>query len=161
MQGLERRRTRSLRGPKRITAVITAVVVAVVAGVATAGTFNSLGTAKRTVKSKQVTIVVDGRGVTVYELGGESAARLKCLTRQCLNTWPPMKVGSKNTKVKKAAGVPGRVSIFTRVRGKLFQVMLDNHPLYYYSGDKGKAGSTKGQGINSFGGSWHVVRASG
>jgi predicted lipoprotein with Yx(FWY)xxD motif len=37
--------------------------------------------------------------------------------------------------------------------------MLDRHPLYYYSGDRGKKGSSKGQGINSFGRSWHVVKA--
>jgi len=57
--------------------------------------------------------------------------------------------------------VPGKVSILQRVRGKFFQVMLDRHPLYYYSGDKGKSGSSKGQGISSFGGAWHVVKANG
>ncbi len=58
-----------------------------------------------------------------------------------------------------AAGVPGTLSIMHRVKGRFFQVMLDRHPLYYFSGDKGKPGSTKGQGINAFGGAWHVVKA--
>jgi predicted lipoprotein with Yx(FWY)xxD motif len=53
--------------------------------------------------------------------------------------------------------VPGPLSILQRVKGNLFQVMLDRHPLYYYAGDK--IGTAKGQGIKSFGGTWHVVNA--
>jgi hypothetical protein len=49
------------------------------------------------------------------------------------------------------------VSILRRVKANLYQVMLDRHPLYCYSGDK--LGTTKGQGITSFGGTWHVVKA--
>ncbi|MGO9902265.1 MAG: hypothetical protein ACLP0J_21810 [Solirubrobacteraceae bacterium] len=39
--------------------------------------------------------------------------------------------------------------------------MLSRHPLYYYVGDKrqGRAGQTLGQGITSFGGTWHVIQA--
>jgi hypothetical protein len=39
------------------------------------------------------------------------------------------------------------------------RVRLDRHPLYYYSGDKGRPGSTLGQGISGFGGTWHVIQA--
>jgi predicted lipoprotein with Yx(FWY)xxD motif len=53
------------------------------------------------------------------------------------------------------------VSILRRVRGGFYQVMLDRHPLYYYSGDNGRKGLTKGDGITSFGGRWHVVKSTG
>ena len=70
-----------------------------------------------------------------------------------------VKVSSAGSRVRKASGVPGTVSILRRVRGGFYQVMLDRHPLYYYSGDNGRKGSAKGDGITSFGGRWHVVKA--
>ena len=150
---------KSLSARGRTIVALAAGVLVLTAAVAGAASVSQLGVAKRMVKGQSVSIIVDGRGVTVYELGGESLARLKCINRQCLNAWPPLKVGSANAKVKKAPGVPGTVSILQRVKGRFFQVMLDRHPLYYFSGDKGKAGSTMGQGINAFGGNWHVVKA--
>jgi len=38
--------------------------------------------------------------------------------------------------------------------------MLNDHPLYGFAPDMGKKGSAKGEGIKSFGGTWHVVPAS-
>ncbi|MDQ2739743.1 MAG: hypothetical protein M3Y35_14240, partial [Actinomycetota bacterium] len=58
--------------------------------------------------------------------------------------------------VPKAAGVPGTISILRRVKANLYQVMLDRHPLYFFSGDKIR--TTRGQGIRSFGGTWSVVK---
>jgi predicted lipoprotein with Yx(FWY)xxD motif len=148
---LARRRT--------IVAAATSVILLLATGAA-AATVPSLGVAKRTVNGKSSTIVVDGHGVTVYALGGESLANLKCINQTCFKVWTPLKVSSATARPRVAAGVLGTVSIMHRVKGRFFQVMLDRHPLYYFSGDKGKPGSTKGQGINSFGGAWHVVKAS-
>jgi predicted lipoprotein with Yx(FWY)xxD motif len=120
-----------------------------------------LDTGARKVSGKSKTIVVDNRGVTVYELGGESLAKLECVTRACFNIWPPLKVASATTKVSVGKGVPGKVSVLHRVKGGFYQLMLDRHPLYFYSGDNGSKGPTSGQGIASFGGTWHVVPASG
>jgi predicted lipoprotein with Yx(FWY)xxD motif len=117
----------------------------------------SLKLVKRTVAGRSMTIAVNGQGQTLYALGGESLAKLKCISAQCLKTWPPFRVPSAGTKVTVGRGVPGQVSILTRVKAKLFQVMLDRHPLYTFSGDKGS--SAKGQGINSYGGTWHVITA--
>jgi predicted lipoprotein with Yx(FWY)xxD motif len=124
---------------------------------AAAGSSTSLTLAKRTVSGKSTSVVVTGAGQTVYELGGESLAKLKCVTKQCLKTWPPVTVSAATTKVTVAKDVPGTASVLRRVKGKLYQVMLDRHPLYTYSADKN--GSAKGQGVKSFGGSWHVVTA--
>ena len=68
-------------------------------------------------------------------LTGESLAHLQCVTRQCLKLWPPVEVRSAAVRPPKAAGVPGTLSILRRVKGNLYQVMLDRHPLYFYSGD--------------------------
>jgi predicted lipoprotein with Yx(FWY)xxD motif len=156
--GVRRRRTTSTR---RLT--LGALAVAVLAMFTTAAfarTSISLGVGKRTVSGKPQTIVVDGRGVTVYALGGESLAHLECVTRACFNVWQPLKVSSATAKVVKAPGVPGTVDIIRRVRGGFSQVTLDRHPLYDFSGDKGRRGSTTGQGIKRYGGSWHVLAAS-
>jgi predicted lipoprotein with Yx(FWY)xxD motif len=40
------------------------------------------------------------------------------------------------------------------------QVTYNGHPLYVFSGDE-KAGDTKGEGVNAFGGNWYVVDPSG
>jgi predicted lipoprotein with Yx(FWY)xxD motif len=145
---------------KLVPALLLAALL--VCGVAFASTLKSLGTAKATVSGKNQTIVVDNRGVTVYEVGGESLAKLECITRACLNTWVPLKVPSATAKPAAGKGVPGTVGVFHRPKGGFYQVMLDKHPLYYYSGDKGHKGSAKGQGLKLQGNeTWHVVSASG
>ena len=154
--------TNSRRARTFVIGAVATAVLGLAAGLAVAAfTVSSLGVAKVKVAGKPVSIVVDNRSVTVYELGGESLKQLQCVTRTCFNVWPPVKVSSAGSRVRKASGVPGTVSILRRVRGGFYQVMLDRHPLYYYSGDKGKKGSAKGDGITSFGGRWHVVKAIG
>jgi predicted lipoprotein with Yx(FWY)xxD motif len=69
-----------------------------------------------------------------------------------------VEVRSASATVPVAGGVPGKVTVLRRVRANLYQVMLDNHPLYYYSGDT-TIGATKGQGLTGPGGTWHVVAA--
>jgi predicted lipoprotein with Yx(FWY)xxD motif len=147
------------RARRLLGAVAVVGALVLLTGGAMAGILSSLGVAKQTVSGKPESVVVDRAGVTVYELGGESVAQLKCTTTACLKLWPPVEVRSASARPPKAAGVPGTLSILRRVRGRFFQVMLDRHPLYFYSGDANKKGSAKGQGIKSFGGSWHVVKA--
>ena len=110
------------------------------------------------VAGKQTSIVVDRQGETVYELSGESLAHLQCVTWGCLKLFPPVEVRSAGVSVPVMAGVPGRLTMLRRVKANLYQVMLDNHPLYYYSGDK-TIGATMGQGVKGPGGVWHVITA--
>lgn len=137
---------------------LSAALLALLAGSALAGLVSSLGVAKRNVAGKQTTIVVDRRGDTIYELSGESLGHLRCVTRQCLSAWPPVETRSARFTVPKSAAVPGKVSILRRVKGNLYQVMLDNHPLYFYSGDT-TIGDTNGQGVKGPGGTWRVIQA--
>jgi predicted lipoprotein with Yx(FWY)xxD motif len=138
---------------------LATVVFVALAATAMAGVVSSLGVAQRTIAGKHTSIVVDRRGDTVYELGGESVANLRCVNWTCLKTFSPVLVRSASTKVPVATGVPGKISILRRPKANLYQVMLNNHPLYFYSGDT-TIGATKGQGLKGpGGGTWHVVSA--
>jgi predicted lipoprotein with Yx(FWY)xxD motif len=139
-------------------AFVAGTALALFVASASAGLISSLGVAKRTIAGKQSSIVVDRRGDAVYELGGESLGNLKCVTSECLKVWTPVLVRSAGVKIPVAAGVPGKLSILQRVKAKLYQVMLNRHPLYFYSADT-PIGTVKGNGIKSFGGTWHVVTA--
>lgn len=103
------------------------------------------------------TILVDAQGRTLYELNPETAKHLLCSTSQCIGFWPPAKVG-RTTKLAKGTGVKGTLG---RLHRKGFdQLTLDGRPLYRFSFDKTK-GSAGGNGIKSFGGTWHVVKEGG
>ena len=154
-----RRLSKTRRARTLTLGIACTAALAVLASTAVAGVVSSLGVTQRTIAGKPTKIVVDRRGDTIYELGGESLARLQCLSATCLKQFSPVLVRSASVKLPTAAGVPGKVTVLQRVKANLFQVMLDNHPLYFYSGDT-TIGATKGQGLRGpGGGAWHVVKA--
>jgi predicted lipoprotein with Yx(FWY)xxD motif len=103
------------------------------------------------------TIVVDAKGRTLYLLQGETKSHLLCTSSTCVGFWPPLTVRSAHTKVRVGKGVHGKLAVFKRPDGK-FQVTLRGLPLYRFSGDSAK-GQANGDGITSFGSTWHVVPA--
>jgi predicted lipoprotein with Yx(FWY)xxD motif len=102
-------------------------------------------------------IVVDARGRTLYALSPETSRHLLCKSGECLSAWPPLTVRSRKTKLTAGAGVHGQLGILRRSNGML-QVTLRGVPLYRFSGDSAK-GSVNGEGIKSFGGTWHAISA--
>lgn len=134
------------------------------AGFAVAG-FTGLALGKSshtTLKSSQSaklseTIAVDAKGRTVYELRPETTKHLLCTSKACFQFWPPLTVKSKKVKLSKATGIKGKLGLLHR--DGFFQVTLGGRPLYRYAGDKAR-GDVNGQGIVTFGGTWHVVTAS-
>lgn len=104
-------------------------------------------------------ITVDAQGRTLYALSPETTHHLLCKSSQCLRFWPPLTVRSSKTKLQAGPGVHGHLAILHRSNGML-QVTLGGLPLYRYSGDHAK-GEVNGQGIHSFGGTWHVLAATG
>jgi len=138
---------------------VSGFALAAVAGLAVAKSF-TLGTAKNvSVKGKTESIVVNGRGVTVYDLSGETTRHVLCtMANGCLSFWFPVKVASGKAKLSKGPGVRGKLG--TWHRNGFFQVTLGGHPLYTFKLDNNKKGSATGEGIVSFGGTWHVLRAS-
>jgi predicted lipoprotein with Yx(FWY)xxD motif len=102
-------------------------------------------------------IVVNGQGRTLYALSPETTHHLLCKSSECLKFWPPLTVHSRKTKLKAGPGVHGHLGILSR-SGGMFQVTLRGMPLYRFSGDHAK-GQVNGQGLKSFGGTWHAATA--
>jgi predicted lipoprotein with Yx(FWY)xxD motif len=102
-------------------------------------------------------VVVDSSGRTLYALSPETRSHLLCTSSQCLAIWPPFTVKSKTTKLTAGKGVKGKLALLRRSNGK-FQVTLGGVPLYRFAGDSA-SGQANGNGINSFGGHWHVIKA--
>ena len=136
-------------------------VTALLVGVAAATTFtlNVAKNAKVTNQQGMTThenIAVGAKKRAVYTLTGDKKSHPECTSKNhCFKFWPPVTVKS-GTKPTKAAGIKGKLSLWHR--NGFSQVLLSGHPLYYYSGDSAPANAT-GEGIVSFGGTWHVVKA--
>jgi predicted lipoprotein with Yx(FWY)xxD motif len=107
-------------------------------------------------KTSTEAIVLNLAGKAVYDLTGDRRGHPECTqANTCFSVWPPVTVSSPR-KLSKAAGIKGTLG--TWHRNGLFQVTLNGHPLYTFSSDHRR--SAKGEGIQHFGGTWHVLRAS-
>ena len=92
----------------------------------------------------------------MYTLSGDSRQHPECTkANKCFQFWFPVKINSTK-KLSKAPHVKG--SLGTWKRNGFIQVTLGGHPLYTFLGDTHKNAAT-GEGIKSFGGTWHVVKA--
>jgi predicted lipoprotein with Yx(FWY)xxD motif len=121
-----------------------------------AGTTVTIGSASNSTLRQQV--VDNSQGRTLYALTPETARHILCKSSECLKFWPPVTVPSRNARLKAGPGVHGRLGILRRSNGTL-QATLRGLPLYRFSKDHAK-GEANGQGIKSFGGTWHAVTAS-
>jgi predicted lipoprotein with Yx(FWY)xxD motif len=97
-------------------------------------------------------VAVDSKGKPVYELLPETPTHLLCKSATCLQFWPMVTVTSRSD-LSAQTGIKGRLG--TLKRGTKLQVTLNHHPLYTFALDK-KAGTAKGEGLKTFGGTWHV-----
>jgi predicted lipoprotein with Yx(FWY)xxD motif len=145
---------------RRWGALLALAAVALVVAVATAfaaSAPSSVTLGSSTSSGKQV--LVNPQGRTLYVLNPETSRHLLCKSKECLSDWPPLLVKSASSKLKAGTGVKGRLGTLHRSNGT-FQVTLNGLPLYRYAGDSSK-GQANGEGIKSFGGTWHAVKASG
>jgi predicted lipoprotein with Yx(FWY)xxD motif len=104
-------------------------------------------------------LVVEAHGRTLYALSPETAHHLLCKSSECAKFWPPLTVRSRKTMLTTGSGVHGHLALLRRPTGT-WQVTLGGLPLYRYSGDHA-TGDANGQHIHSFGGTWHVISATG
>jgi predicted lipoprotein with Yx(FWY)xxD motif len=149
----------SSRAAKRWSASV--ILAALAAAALISGVAGAAG-ASRVVSASHntalnATLVVDSRGRTLYSLHPETTHHLLCRSRACFELWPPLTVRSASVKLVAGHGVEGRLGLLHRSDGKL-QVTLRGLPLYRFSGDSAK-GQAHGEGIKSFGGTWHAVTA--
>ena len=141
-------------------ATVTTAVVAVVAALVAVLVASSSGAqSKITLKSEHVgslgaTALAAPSGRTLYRLSPETSTHLLCTSSTCLGVWKPLTVKSKATSVKLPAGAKGHVTFLKR--GKSFQLALGGKPLYTFAGDR-SSGQASGEGIKSFGGTWHAM----
>jgi predicted lipoprotein with Yx(FWY)xxD motif len=134
---------------------VLATVVSLTAVAFAAGTPATVGSASNSELGERV--VVNAQGRTLYALSPETTHHLLCTSNECLKVWPPLTVPSRKTKLKAGPGVQGHLGILRRSDG-LLQVTLRGLPLYRFSHDHAK-GEANGQGIKSFGGTWHAASA--
>jgi predicted lipoprotein with Yx(FWY)xxD motif len=142
------------RGPV-LALLVVMLAGSMAVGALAAGTSVKLGAAANKALGK--TIVVNSSGRSLYTLSPETTHHLLCKSRECLRFWPPLTVPSRTTKLRESSGVHGRLGLLRRSNGVL-QVTLRGVPLYRYSGDHA-AGDASGEGVESFGGTWHAVTA--
>jgi predicted lipoprotein with Yx(FWY)xxD motif len=139
-----------------VLAVVAAAAITVAATALAAGSSLTLSSNANSMLGKPV--VVNPQGRTLYRLSPETSKHLLCKSKECLTNWPPLTVKSAKTKLKAGSGVSGKLGLLHRSNGT-FQVTLNGLPLYRYAGDSAK-GDVNGEGIESFGGTWHAVKAS-
>ena len=102
------------------------------------------------------TILVDGRGRTVYVFANDRADVSNC-NGACVADWPP--VVAPSPLPASLPGVSGAIGTAARSDGS-HQLTVAGHPVYTFSGDSA-AGQTNGQGITLNGGKWTVVSPAG
>ena len=144
-----------MQRPKTSTARMLAVLCTAVFAVAMVGTsVAGAKTAKTSVKVATVpgvgAVLVDTAGKTLYTLTDANGAAVAC-TGQCLSAWPAAMV-SATAKVKAPKGVKS-LSATTDTHHITWKAL----PLYTFAGDPGPK-TANGEGIASFGGTWHVVK---
>jgi predicted lipoprotein with Yx(FWY)xxD motif len=107
-----------------------------------------VGTA--TVSGKSEKVLANTAGKTLYYLTSDTATHVAC-TGQCITFWPPLTTSGLPTS---SDPLPHKLSARADANGR--QVEYGGHLLYTFSGDL-SAGQAHGEGITSFGGTWHVA----
>jgi len=92
---------------------------------------------------------VNGNGFTVYvfDLDLSSPGQSSC-NSTCAQNWPPM--------IAPAGSLPSPYGSIARQDGTQ-QLTYSGRPLYTFAFDTA-AGQTNGDGVNAFGGLWHIAR---
>jgi predicted lipoprotein with Yx(FWY)xxD motif len=105
-------------------------------------------------------VLVNGAGRVLYMLTSEKGGKITCTTSSgCIKFWPEINLPSGTTAAKAGAGV--QQSLLGTVKGAAgTEVTYNGWPLYTFVGDTA-AGTAKGQGQVSFGGTWYVLNSAG
>jgi predicted lipoprotein with Yx(FWY)xxD motif len=107
------------------------------------------------------TVLVNGDGRTIYTLSSEAGGKLTCTDENgCTKVWPDTELPSGVTSAVAGSGVQSSQLGTVKTSSGSLYVTYGGYPLYTYTGDSGPM-QNHGQGINSFGGTWHAIDASG
>lgn len=100
------------------------------------------------------TILVDGKGMTLYMFQKDKGGKSSC-DGACAAAWPPLLTGGK---AMPGSGVKASLLGTTQRSDGSTQVTYNNWPLYYFVKDKAP-GDTAGQNVDAFGAEWYVLSA--
>jgi predicted lipoprotein with Yx(FWY)xxD motif len=107
------------------------------------------------------TVLVNGNGRTIYMLTSEQGGKLTCTDDNgCTKVWPDTELPSGVSSGIAGNGVNSSLLSTVKTSDGHLYVTYNGWPLYTYSGDSGPMQS-HGQGIQSFGGTWYALDASG
>jgi predicted lipoprotein with Yx(FWY)xxD motif len=107
------------------------------------------------------TVVVDGKGHTVYVLTADGTTNVPCEdSTGCTKIWPDLPFPNGTTSANAGTGVQALLlGSLKQSDGQTYPTY--NHWLMYeYTADTGPA-QGHGEGIQSFGGTWYALDASG
>ena len=142
----------------RLTLALVALALAgtVLATAVVGAAATGKGTSIKLRKTALGQVLVDSRGFTLYVFEGDMNKTSACYGA-CAGFWPALVVKGKPTV---APGLKSALLGVTMRKNGAHQATYAGHPLYRFLLDK-RAGQTKGEGLNDFGGHWFVVSAGG
>ncbi|HWX10209.1 MAG TPA: hypothetical protein VNY33_09530 [Gaiellaceae bacterium] len=133
-----------------------AAVASMAAALALAGGTQSGGAKVAIAKSPLGRIIVDAKGLTLYDFVQDKGMMSTCYGA-CAALWPPL---ITNGKPIAGPGVHASLLGTTKRKDGKLEVTYGGRPLYYFVSDT-KPGQTTGQGITQFGAPWWVLSAAG
>jgi predicted lipoprotein with Yx(FWY)xxD motif len=138
------------------TAIPVGAVAADASAPATTSTAKAKAPALKLAKTGLGTIIVDGKGRTLYAFGHDLKNKSRC-SGACAQNWPPATTPAKPTV---ANGIDkSKLKVIKRGDGSR-QLSYNGHPLYRFVLDSAR-GDTNGQNVTAFGGTWHVLSKRG
>jgi predicted lipoprotein with Yx(FWY)xxD motif len=100
-------------------------------------------------------VLTDSEGYVLYWFANDTPTASKC-TGTCATYWPPL-LGTPS--LASGVSLAGTLGTIKRSDGQI-QATYDGHPLYTFKSDT-SAGMDSGNGVNTSGGLWWAMTASG
>ena len=142
---------------RRMTVLLAATTL-LLAGAASLASAGATHEKLQLRKTKVGTILVNGRGFTVYMFTRDSRNKDVCQQLSgCPHIWPAV---TSSGKPSAGPGVKSSLIGTITIKGGAKQLTYAGHPLYLYSGDSGP-GQTGYVNFSAFGGRWPALNASG
>ena len=139
-----------------IAAAIPIGAVAADASTPPAGAAKAKAPALKLSKTSLGTIIVDGKGRTLYAFGHDLKNKSRC-SGACAQNWPPAAAPAKPTVAK---GIDkSKLKVIKRGDGSR-QLSFNGHPLYRFSLDSAR-GDTNGQNVTAYVNGKRVLRRHG
>jgi predicted lipoprotein with Yx(FWY)xxD motif len=107
------------------------------------------------------TVVVDGRGHTVYVLSADGTTNAPCDDASgCTKVWPDLPFPDGTSAATAGAGLQASLLGSMKLADGETYPTYNKWLVYEYVGDSA-AGQGHGEGLTSFGGTWYALGASG